>query len=196
MKKIIYTSNYFLYALLISAVFFIAVILLFSLNTQPYIRIQTVYAEDATFSGGSGTELDPYIINNPDDLIKLSELVNNGTKRTTDEKMYSALYYKLGKDIDMSGKEFIPIGKEGVSEEELEQAKSYLISSYNLRFASLPNIAETLVAMQEENLGSDFLIKRNQYIQDVTLEQVNNAARKYFDANRLIWVNFNSTKQN
>ena len=116
MKKIIYTSNYFLYALLISAVFFIAVILLFSLNTQPYVRIQTVYAEDAPFSSGSGTELDPYIINNPDDLIKLSTLVNNGTKRTTDEKMYSALYYKLGKDIDMSGKEFIPIGKEGVSD--------------------------------------------------------------------------------
>ena len=92
--------------------------------------------------------------------------------------------------------EWVKMGKEGVSEEELEQAKSYLISSYNLRFASLPNIAETLVAMQEENLGSDFLIKRNQYIQDVTLEQVNNAARKYFDANRLIWVNFNSTKQN
>ena len=116
MKKIIYTSNYFLYALLISAVFFIAVILLFSLNTQPYVRIQTVYAEDAPFSSGSGTELDPYIINNPDDLIKLSELVNNGTKRTTDEKMYSALYYKLGKDIDMSGKKFNPIGKEGTSD--------------------------------------------------------------------------------
>ena len=116
MKKIIYTSNYFLYALLISAVFFIAVILLFSLNTQPYIRIQTVYAEDAPFSSGSGTELDPYIIKEPDDLIKLSELVNNGTKRTTDEKMYSALYYKLGNDIDMSGKKFIPIGKEGVSD--------------------------------------------------------------------------------
>ena len=114
MKKIIYTSNYFLYALLISAVFFIAVILLFSLNTQPYIRIQTVYAEDAPFSG-NGTYDDPYMINDSSDLIELSELVNNGTKRTTDEKMYSALYYKLGNDIDMSGKEFIPIGKEGTS---------------------------------------------------------------------------------
>ena len=115
MKKIIYTSNYFLYALLISAVFFIAVILLFSLNTQPYIRIQTVYAEDAPFSG-SGTYDYPYIIENLDDLNKLSELVNNGIKRETDGKMYSALYYKLGNDIDMSGKEFIPIGKEGVSD--------------------------------------------------------------------------------
>lgn len=114
MKKIIYTSNYFLYALLISAVFFIAVILLFSLNTQPYVRIQTVYAEDAPFSG-SGTYDDPYMINDSSDLIELSDLVNNGTKRT-DGTMYSALYYKLGNDIDMSGKEFIPIGKEGVSD--------------------------------------------------------------------------------
>ena len=115
MKKIIYTSNYFLYALLISAVFFIAVILLFSLNTQPYVRIQTVYAEDAPFSG-SGTYDDPYMINDSSDLIELSDLVNNGTTRTTDGTMYSALYYKLGKDIDMSGKVFNPIGKEGVSD--------------------------------------------------------------------------------
>lgn len=115
MKKIIYTSNYFLYALLISAVFFIAVILLFSLNTQPYVRIQTVYAADATFSGGSGTEGEPYMINDSSDLIELSNLVNNGTKRT-DGTMYSALYYMLGNDIDMKDKEFIPIGKEGVSD--------------------------------------------------------------------------------
>ncbi len=120
MKKIIYTSNYFLYALLISAVFFIAVILLFSLNTQPYVRIQTVYAEDAPFSG-SGTVDDPYIIKESYDLIELSDLVNNGIKRT-DGTMYSALYYKLGNDIDMSDidmsddKKFNPIGKEGVSD--------------------------------------------------------------------------------
>ena len=121
MKKIIYTINYFLYTLLISAVFFIVSISLFSLNTQPYIRIQTVYAADAPFSGGSGTDDDPYMINNPYDLIELSDLVNNGIKRT-DGTMYSALYYKLGNDIDMSDidmsddKKFNPIGKEGVSD--------------------------------------------------------------------------------
>ena len=115
MKKIIYTFNCFIYLILTLTVFFIAVILLFSLNTQPYVRIQTVYAADATFSGGSGTEGDPYIIKEPHHLIELSNLVNNGTKRT-DGTMYSALYYKLVNDIDMKDKEFIPIGKEGVSD--------------------------------------------------------------------------------
>ena len=115
MKKNIYTFNCFIYLILTLTVFFIAVISLFSLNTQPYVRIQTVYAADATFSGGSGTEGDPYMINDSSDLIELSNLVNNGTKRT-DGTMYSALYYELGKDINMNGKEFIPIGKEGVSD--------------------------------------------------------------------------------
>lgn len=91
-------------------------------------------------------------------------------------------------------REWIKMGENGVTEEELAQAKNYLIASYNLRFASLLNIAETLVAMQEENLGLDFLVKRNQYIEEVRLDQVNEAARKYFDADRLIWVNFNSVK--
>ena len=115
MKKNIYTFNCFIYLILTLTVFFIAVISLFSLNTQPYVRIQTVYAADATFSGGSGTEGEPYMINDSSDLIELSNLVNNGTKRT-DGTMYSALYYMLGNDIDMKDKEFIPIGKEGVSD--------------------------------------------------------------------------------
>lgn len=93
-------------------------------------------------------------------------------------------------------KEWEKMGKYGVSDEELEQTKNYLLSSYNLRFASLENIAETLVAMQEENLGVDFLTKRNSYIRAVTLEQVNQVAKKYFDPNRLIWVSFVSTQAN
>ncbi len=78
--------------------------------------------------------------------------------------------------------------QKGATEEELAAAKNYLIASYNLRFASIENIAEILTAMQKYNLGLDFLQKRNDYVANITLEQVNRAARKYFDKSRMVSV--------
>ena len=68
----------------------------------------------------------------------------------------------------------------GFSEEELQQAKNYLTASYNLRFASTAGIAEMLAYMQKYDLGLDFLIKRNSYVEGVTLKQLNETAYTYF----------------
>lgn len=76
--------------------------------------------------------------------------------------------------------EWKKIGEEGVSEAELSQAKKSLISAYNLRFAEIDSIANMLLAMQKYNLGIDFLDKRNDYINEVSLQEVNAAAKKYF----------------
>ena len=76
--------------------------------------------------------------------------------------------------------EWHKMSQEGVSALELQQAKESLISSFNLRFASIGGIAAMLTGMQKYNLGRDFLEKRNDYIEAVTLEEVNAAAKKYF----------------
>ena len=68
------------------------------------------------------------------------------------------------------------------------------MASYNLRFASIASIADILTAMQKYNLGLDFLQKRNDYVQQVTQEQVNNAARKYFNKDKLVSVSIGSFK--
>lgn len=73
------------------------------------------------------------------------------------------------------------LGQEGVSEEELAQAKESLIASYHLRFAAIDEIASMLTAMQKYKLGADFLDKRNGYIAEVSLTEVNAAAKKYFN---------------
>ena len=91
-------------------------------------------------------------------------------------------------------KEWAKMGKKGVKSEEFELARNYLLASFNLRFASIDNISATLVAMQRENLGKDFLLKRNQYIQDVTLEDVNQAAAKYFIPQKLRWFDLISVQ--
>lgn len=56
------------------------------------------------FSGGSGTEDDPYLLSTPNDLKKLSGYVMLG------EKKYVTAHYKLLNNIDLNGEEWTPIG--------------------------------------------------------------------------------------
>ncbi len=93
---------------------------------------------------------------------------------------YSATPDNFRKAQEMLLLEWHKMGEKGVTEQELQQAKEALIASHNLRFASTGGIAEMLTAMQKYKLGIDFLEKRNDYLREVTLEQVNAAARKYF----------------
>jgi len=93
---------------------------------------------------------------------------------------YSSTPENFTKAHDLLLSEWQKMHENGVSEAELEQAKSSLISSYNLRFASISGIASMLVGMQKYNLGKDFLEKRNDYIKSVTLSEANAAAKKYF----------------
>jgi zinc protease len=76
--------------------------------------------------------------------------------------------------------EWLRVSAQGFTEEELQSAKNYLTASYNLRFASTSGIAEMLAAMQKYDLGLDFLQKRNEYVENVTLQQLNQAAARYF----------------
>ena len=69
--------------------------------------------------------------------------------------------------------------EKGLSEDELQHAKQSMLSSFNLRFSSLLNIAQMLELMQVENLGLDFLIKRQSIVEQVTLKQVNDAIKKH-----------------
>lgn len=78
--------------------------------------------------------------------------------------------------------------KSGITHEELQKAKNYLIASYNLRFASIETIAQILTAMQKYNLGLDFLQKRNEYVRKVNLNDVNTVITKYFNSNNLVGV--------
>ena len=102
---------------------------------------------------------------------------------------FSATPDNFGKVKEIVMDEWQKMGQKGVSEEELELAKNYLTASFNLRFADLDVISAILVAMQEEKLGVDFLVKRNDYVNAVTIDDVNAAAKKYFVEGGPVWVN-------
>jgi zinc protease len=54
--------------------------------------------------------------------------------------------------------------------------------------SSTGRIARLLVAIQTENLGIDYLDKRNSYIEKVTIEDARRVARRLFDPDRLTVV--------
>jgi hypothetical protein len=56
------------------------------------------------FSGGSGSSKDPYRISNATQLAFIALQTNKG------EKKYSQAFYKLTRDIDLSGHYWTPIG--------------------------------------------------------------------------------------
>ncbi len=68
------------------------------------------------------------------------------------------------------------IAKNGPTEEELEDAKRYLTGSYALRFSSSMRVASIVLWVQLEDLGIDYIEKRNGLIESVQLADVKKAA--------------------
>jgi len=91
--------------------------------------------------------------------------------------------------------EWVKLGERGVTEDELNQAKNYMIASEPLRYADIDNISEVLVAMQKWNLGLDFLQKRNTYIRETRLHEVNQTAKQYFTTDNLCFVTIGDSKK-
>jgi zinc protease len=57
-----------------------------------------------------------------------------------------------------------------------------------LRFDTSGKIAAQLVLIQLEDLGIDYIDKRNGLVQAVTMDDVKRAARRMLDANMLVTV--------
>lgn len=91
--------------------------------------------------------------------------------------------------VSILNAEWNKFGQKGATKQEVEDAKNFLISSYNLRFASITNLSDILLYMQKDNLGLDFLQKRNENVKNVSIDDVNQAARKYFTTDNLVSVN-------
>ena len=71
--------------------------------------------------------------------------------------------------------------KEPVSEQELKDAKSYLIGSLPLSLTSTVSIANLLQSMQNNNLPINYLDKRSDEIQKVTKDDIQRVAKKLLD---------------
>jgi zinc protease len=81
------------------------------------------------------------------------------------------------------------LAEEGPTEAELAATKKYLIGAYAItNLDSSSSIAATLVELQLDDLGIDYMQRRAGYINAVTLDQVKAAAKKLLTAEPTIMV--------
>ncbi|MEZ5923994.1 MAG: pitrilysin family protein [Hyphomicrobiaceae bacterium] len=75
---------------------------------------------------------------------------------------------------------------QGPTEQELADAKSYLTGSYALRFDSSSKIAGQLLGIQIEDLGIDYVDKRNSLVEAVTIDDIRRVAKRLLQPGNLI----------
>ncbi|AVA24365.1 pitrilysin family protein [Rhizobium sp. NXC24] len=81
------------------------------------------------------------------------------------------------------------MAKDGVSENELETAKKNTIGSFAINnLNSSRAITATLVEIQLEDLGIDYIERREQLIQAVTRDDVRSAARRLLSADPAVMI--------
>lgn len=95
---------------------------------------------------------------------------------------------KVAEAIGVVRTEWARIAAEGVSEAELQAAKTYLTGSYPLRFDGNGPIADILVGMQLDGLPVDYLVNRNSYVEAVTAEDIKRVAGRLLNADALRFV--------
>ena len=76
-----------------------------AIKTAVQNALKSAKQEDSgIFDGGSGTEQSPYLINSVDTLLAFAQSVNDGED-------YEDKYIALGGNLDLSGEDWVPIGK-------------------------------------------------------------------------------------
>lgn len=95
---------------------------------------------------------------------------------------------RIAQAIEVIRAEWQRMAEEGVTEKELQDAKTYLTGAYPLRFDGNSRIASILVGMQLDDLPIDYVNTRNDRINAVTLEEVNRVARELLQPDKLHFV--------
>lgn len=96
---------------------------------------------------------------------------------------------RVGEALKVIREEVSRMAQEGPTEEELAKAKTYLIGAYPINnLDSSSAVARTLVELQKEKRGIDYIDKRVGLIEAVTLEGVKVAAQRLLQTEPAILV--------
>ncbi len=95
---------------------------------------------------------------------------------------------RIAEAIDVIRDEWTKMAENGVTEEELESAKTYLTGAYPLRFDGNGRIANILVGMQMDDLPVDYVVTRNDKVRAITLEDIQRVAARILKPEALRFV--------
>jgi zinc protease len=95
---------------------------------------------------------------------------------------------KAAETIDIIRQEIARLAAEGPTEQELADVKTFLTGSYALRFNSGRKTAAQLLGLQEQDLGIDYVEKRNGLVNAVTLADVKRVAERLLKDKPLLFT--------
>lgn len=95
---------------------------------------------------------------------------------------------RVAESLDLIREEWRRMAEDGVSEGELQDAKTYLTGAFPLRLTSTGRIAGMLSTLQYLDLGIDYLDRREELIHSVTLDDTRRVAERLFHADDLLVV--------
>ena len=94
----------------------------------------------------------------------------------------------IAEAIAVTRSEWARMASEGMTADELAVAKTYLTGEYPLRFDGNAEIAKIMVGMQITGLPPEYVINRNDYVEAVTLEEINRVAARLLRPDDLHFV--------
>lgn len=95
---------------------------------------------------------------------------------------------RVAESIELIRGEFGRLYRDGVTKAELAAAKTYLTGSFPLRLDSNRRIAGLLVSMRLDELGIDYIDRRNGYVEAVERADVDRVARRLASPDGLTFV--------
>jgi len=95
---------------------------------------------------------------------------------------------RIAEAIEVIRAQWARAAREGVTEEELEDAKTFMTGSYPLQFDGNAPIARIMVGMQMLGLPIDYIPTRNERVEAVTMEDVKRVAAYLLDPDGLHFV--------
>ncbi|WP_288925575.1 pitrilysin family protein [uncultured Maritimibacter sp.] len=94
----------------------------------------------------------------------------------------------MAEAVSVVQEEWAKMAADGITEQELADAKKYLTGAYPLRFDGNSNIANILTSMQMDGYPIDYPETRNEKVMAVTLEEANRVAAELFQPENLRFV--------
>ena len=95
---------------------------------------------------------------------------------------------KVAEAIDIVRTEWKRMATDGPTQQELDDAKTYLLGYYPRNFTNTMDTAQLLRGLQTEGLGIDYVTRRQKEIAAVTIADTKRAAKRLFDAAALTFI--------
>ena len=92
------------------------------------------------------------------------------------------------KTVNTVKNEWDRMRKIGISKEEFQNAKDYFNGSFTRNFTSTLSIARLLQVVQYYKLGEDYFNRREEIINNLELDKVNEVIFETFDSSKLFFM--------